>query len=70
MEGVVEGNPGNAGWINTFENLSHKIGESSETVQWEEKAITIATETRDENLKVLEATLARTEKHEPTWPPK
>ncbi len=68
MEGVIRRNPRQANNIDTYANLLYKAGNIKDAIQWQEKAVEIAIQDKEEwMLPSLQGNLAKMKKGEPTW---
>ncbi len=67
MEGVLRRNPNYPNHIDTYANLLYKAGRREEAIQWQEKAVKIAIETKDMFLDNIQNNLVKMKKNEQTW---
>jgi thioredoxin-related protein len=68
MAVVIESEPGNFLYIDTYANLLYKLGKTKEALLWEEKALKLAHEWKDEQgIKECTVAIQKMKKGEPTW---
>lgn len=54
--------------IDTYANLLYKIGRKNEALKWEEKALKIALDTKDDDsIKLFSSVIAKMKENKPTW---
>ncbi len=69
MEGVLRRNPTVPNHIDTYANLLYKAGHKLQAIQWEEKALTMAKEAKEDYgyIDNIGKNLERMKRNEPTW---
>lgn len=67
MEGVIRRNAKDPNNFDTYANLLYKAGRIKEAIQWQEKAVQIASEEKSGYLPSFQSNLAKMKKGEPTW---
>ncbi|PTS95629.1 hypothetical protein DBR11_20845 [Pedobacter sp. HMWF019] len=68
MEIILKAHPEHHTWIDTYANLLYKSGKKEEAIQQEQRALTLATDLKDENRVIsYRKVLEKMHNNQPTW---